>query len=52
MRIPDPDGTCCNCRYGCGVVTVLADFGDGRPVRVHCGTYRSQCPGQAPRKAR
>ncbi|MBE1466223.1 hypothetical protein [Kibdelosporangium phytohabitans] len=46
MRFTDPDGTARKCRYGCGLMTVLAQWGDGRPVRVHCGTWRSTCPGQ------
>jgi hypothetical protein len=52
MTIPDPDGTCRNCRFGCGLMTVLADFGTGRLERVHCGTYRATCPTPNPRHRR
>jgi hypothetical protein len=52
MRIPDPVGTACNCRMGCGLMTVLADLGDGRVVRVHCGTYSPNCPGRTGISAR
>lgn len=46
MRIPDPEGTRRNCKYGCGLMTVTAVTGDGRQVRVHCGTYLPRCPGR------
>jgi hypothetical protein len=56
MRIPNPDATAHNCRMGCGLTTVLADLGDGRMVRVHCGTFSPNCPSRngipAPRAAR
>lgn len=45
MRIPDP-GTARNCKFGCGLMTVIADLGDGRTVRIHCGTFRPGCPGR------
>ncbi|MEU7528970.1 hypothetical protein AB0A74_24790 [Saccharothrix sp. NPDC042600] len=50
MLIPDPDNTARNCPAGCGLTTVLADLGDGRKVRVHCGTFRTACPGQPTRQ--
>ncbi|WP_309110274.1 hypothetical protein [Saccharothrix sp.] len=50
MLIPDPDGTAHACKKGCGLTTVLAVMGDGRPVRVHCGTFRTACPGQPTRQ--
>jgi hypothetical protein len=43
-RIPDPEGTAWNCRQGCGLMTVLAEDGSGRSMRVHCGTWRTECP--------
>lgn len=46
MRIPDPEGTRHNCNNGCGLMTVTAVTGDGRPVRVHCGTYLPKCPSR------
>jgi hypothetical protein len=46
VSIPDPDGTRKNCKYGCGLMTVLADQGTGRLVRVHCGTFQPRCPGR------
>ncbi|GLZ36345.1 hypothetical protein Lesp02_85320 [Lentzea sp. NBRC 105346] len=36
--------TASSCRKGCGLKTVQVDLGYGRPVRVHCGTYRYECP--------
>ncbi|MBB5958422.1 hypothetical protein FHS29_005030 [Saccharothrix tamanrassetensis] len=50
MYVPDPEGTARNCPHGCGLTTVLARFGDGRPIRVHCGTHRAQCPGRPTRQ--
>ncbi|NUT91249.1 MAG: hypothetical protein HOY78_04390 [Saccharothrix sp.] len=50
MLIPDPDGTARDCPQGCGLTTVLADLGDGRRVRVHCGTFQPACPGKPTRQ--
>ncbi|CAM4024224.1 hypothetical protein KIPE111705_36890 [Kibdelosporangium persicum] len=47
MNFPDPDQTLRNCAFGCGSLTVLARLGDGRQVRVHCGTWRTTCPGRS-----
>ena len=44
MRIPDPEGTAKNCKYGCGLMTVDAINGSGQVVRVHCGTFSPRCP--------
>ncbi|WP_433267261.1 hypothetical protein ACQPZF_00975 [Actinosynnema sp. CS-041913] len=50
MFIPDPVGTAHKCKQGCGLTTVLANLGDGRMVRVHCGTHRTACPGRPTRQ--
>lgn len=54
-RVINPEQTAKSCKYGCGLCTVLADLGDGRHVRVHCGTFLPNCPGRngipAPRTA-
>ena len=47
VSIPNPDGTKRNCKYGCGLMTVLADIGGGRMERLHCGTFRTTCPGKS-----
>jgi hypothetical protein len=52
MRIPDPDGTARNCKYACGLMTVIADLGDGRTMRVHCGTFSPNCPTGKPNPVR
>jgi hypothetical protein len=53
--ILNPTGTTKKCKYGCGLMTVLADLGGGRTVRVHCGTLLPGCPGtngvSVPRRA-
>ena len=38
------DHTAKSCTFGCGMCTVLVDYGNGSLTRVHCGTYRAQCP--------
>lgn len=36
--------TVADCRKGCDVKTVQVNRGYGDLVRVHCGTYRHECP--------
>lgn len=45
MNFPHPEAVR-KCPRGCGLLTVVARLGDGRTTRVHCGTWRSTCPGQ------
>jgi hypothetical protein len=52
MRIPDPEGTAKNCKFNCGLMTVIADLGDGRTMRIHCGTHSPNCPTGKPNTAR